>query len=217
MRTISFITTLVVILAIGAVPSFASERIKGSYCYTYGDMESLMVAKEISYTMALRKAIETYRTFISSTTVVKDFKLKQDIIENIASGYVDNIRIVSQGVNGRTVCTELVGSVNPDAVRSIISRKVEKTGFKGLVSNEYIKILSYKTEGGWLSILYQAKQHLTKYQINIIVDCFDKDGMPIEGTYRSVPSGAYLSKGEVRKTRKVGLPRETASFELRLE
>jgi hypothetical protein len=72
----SFTMALVVILILGAVPSFASERITGSYCYTHGDMESLMVAKEISYAMALRKAIETYRTFISSTAVVKDFKLK---------------------------------------------------------------------------------------------------------------------------------------------
>lgn len=125
-------------------------RIQGEYCYQYGDSESLMIAKEISYAMALRKAIETYKTFISSTSIVKDFKLKKDIIEAIASGYVDNIKIIKQDVKGRTVCTTLIGYVNPDAVKSIISRKVEKVRktkrkeFKGLVSNRNVKILSVR-------------------------------------------------------------------------
>ena len=125
-------------------------KIQGDYCYQYGDSESLMVAKEISYAMALRKAIETYKTFISSTSIVTDFKLKKDIIEAIASGYVDDINVVKQDVKGRTVCTTLVGYVNPQAVKSVISRKVEKvrkakrSPYEGIISSERLEILNYK-------------------------------------------------------------------------
>lgn len=54
--------------------SFAqNERIKitGEFNYNYGDNESLIEAKHICYTMALRNAIETYQVFITST--IKDY------------------------------------------------------------------------------------------------------------------------------------------------
>ena len=145
---------LVLSLVVISLPSTilaAQAKIQGDYCYQYGDSESLMVAKEISYAMALRKAIETYKTFVASTSVVQDFKLRKDLVETIASGYVENVQIIKQDVQGRNVCTELVGYVNPDAVKSIVARKVEKTQkarkqeFKGLLSNLYIKILNYLT------------------------------------------------------------------------
>ena len=89
--------TILLALVIFTVPTttFAAQaKIQGDYCYQYGDSESLMAAKEISYAMALRKAIETYKTFVASTSVVKDFKLRKDLVETIASGYVENIKII---------------------------------------------------------------------------------------------------------------------------
>ena len=101
-------------------------QIHVDYCYQYGDSESLMVAKEISYAMASRKAIERYKTFVVSTSTVEDFQLKEDLIQTIASGYVEDIQIIKQDVRGRTVCTELIGYVNPDDVESLVSRKIQK-------------------------------------------------------------------------------------------
>ena len=175
--------------------------------------------------MALRKAIETYKTFISSTSIVKDFKLKKDIIEAIASGYVDNIKIIKQDIKGRTVCTTLIGYVNPDAVKSVISRKVEKVRktkrkeFKGLVSNNALKILSIKKSGQELFILYQAKREIKSYsslvQEPIMVDCFDGKGNPMPGKSTKVPSYGTIYKGEVREA-EIVLPPGTMSYEVRL-
>jgi len=39
---------------------------------------------------------------------VQDFRLRNDLVETIASGYVENIKIARQDVEGRTVCTELL-------------------------------------------------------------------------------------------------------------
>jgi hypothetical protein len=120
---------LAVILAIISFPSIVlatRAQIHADYCYQYGDSESLMVAKEISYAMALRKAIEQYKTFVASTSTVEDFQLKEDLVQTIASGYVEDIQIVKQDVRGRTVCTELIGYVDPDAVESLVSRRIQK-------------------------------------------------------------------------------------------
>jgi len=189
-----------------------------------------MVAKEISYAMALRKAIETYKTFVASTSVVKDFQLRKDLVETIASGYVENVRIIKQDVKGRNVCTELVGYVNPDAVKSIITKKVKilhktKTQeFQGLLSNDKIKILNYKksmcrdlgdtTKYPCVRMLYQAKKDIYKNSVYIIMDCYDEDGNQIEGSKINVPS-SDLYKGEVKETY-MDECYTIGSFELRL-
>ena len=54
---------------------YADEIIKGHYCYTYGDNESLKEAKEITRTLAIRNAIESYRVFITSASTVNNFQL----------------------------------------------------------------------------------------------------------------------------------------------
>ena len=164
-----YCSILLLPLAIISFPSIlfaAQAKIQGDYCYQYGDSESLMVAKEISYAMALRKAIETYKTFVASTSVVQDFKLRKDLVETIASGYVENVRIVRQDVKGRNVCTELVGYVNPDAVKSIIARKVERvqstkrTKVEGVLKGRYYTILNHYKEKRKLYVLYRANTNL---------------------------------------------------------
>ncbi|MDO9585306.1 MAG: hypothetical protein Q7I93_02345, partial [Syntrophales bacterium] len=185
--------------------------------------ESLMAAKEISYAMALRKAIETYKTFISSTSIVQDFQLKKDIVEAIASGYVDNIKIAGQDIKGRTVCTSLIGYVNPDDIKKIISKKVDmvrnspRAEFSGLLSNSKIKILNIMRNGNKVSILYQAKRKLSISNLSsdatyLIIDCFDNDGNPMEGISTWISTS--IEKDEIRKD-KFDLPNGAKSFEIR--
>jgi hypothetical protein len=137
---------LVLTLIVSTFPNtiFAAQaKIQGDYCYQYGDSESLMVAKEISYAMALRKAIETYKTFVASTSVVQDFKLRKDLVETIASGYVEKIEILRQDIEGRTVCTELIGYVDSEIVERVIKKAVaekeglDKDGWYKLILNKF--------------------------------------------------------------------------------
>ena len=202
-------------------------EIYGEYCYHYGDSESLYAAKEISYVMALRNAIETHQTFVSSTSIVKDFQLRKDLLETIASGYVEDIKIIKREVIGRTVCTKLIGYVNPNAVRKILTRKIEKVRkykkkeFEGLASNSHIKILNYKREVNQLLVLYQVKNISTwsskafGMKSRLIVNCYDQYGntLPTASTTVHIDEGNYI--GEVRKTAVI-LPIGTVSFELRL-
>ena len=169
-------------------------KIRGDYCYQYGDSESLLAAKEISYAMALRKAIERYKTFVASTSVVDDFQLRKDLIETIVSGYVEHIEVEREDVAGRNVCTELVGYVNPEAVRDIIAKKIKISSghrsreFGGIVSNLYLKVINYRIDtdrGGnkLLRVFYQIKQSPPPGGTRMAVFCFDAEGNPIQTSF----------------------------------
>ncbi|MEK6589192.1 MAG: hypothetical protein AABZ11_00790, partial [Nitrospinota bacterium] len=82
-----------------------AERIKitGEYSYTYGDNESLVEAKNICYSMAVRNAIESYKTFIVATSTVNDYKLIKDLIQIISSGYVEDFKIAEETIKGRNI------------------------------------------------------------------------------------------------------------------
>ena len=56
----------VLLLLIPIICLAQSDRIKvtGEYSYTYGDNESLLEAKNLCYTMAIRNAIESLTVFI---------------------------------------------------------------------------------------------------------------------------------------------------------
>lgn len=124
-RCFLFLTLTVLFLPSLAFPQ---ERvlIRGEYSYTYGDNESLVEAKNISYSMALRNAIESYKIFIASTSAVKDYRLINDIVQTISSGYLENIKVVSQRMRGRTVITEVQAYLRPEEVHNIITKKVKR-------------------------------------------------------------------------------------------
>jgi hypothetical protein len=153
--------------------------------------------------MALRKAIESYKTFVASTSIVKDFQLRKDLVETIVSGYVENIEIIKQNIEGRKVCTELVGYVNSQAVRKIISNKIrimtQNRGveFEGIISNVYLKVVNYRVDtdtGGnkHLRVFYQIKQSPPPGGTRMAVFCFDENGMPIQTSFCDlVPSSSF--------------------------
>ena len=72
----------------------ADEVIKGHYCYTYGDNESLREARDITRTLAVRNAIESFGVYVVSTMTVKDFVLTDDLVNTISTGYLKDIQVL---------------------------------------------------------------------------------------------------------------------------
>ena len=104
--------------------SFADDLIQGHYCYTYGDNESLKEARELTRSLAIRNAIESYRAFIISASAVKNFQLTNDLVQIITSGYLKDIKVVEYKEDGRTICEKIQASVSPQAVESAIKKEV---------------------------------------------------------------------------------------------
>ncbi len=199
----------------------AAEEIRGEYCYAAHETEPLTVAEEISYALALRKAVKESETFRSLTKNIEDPLLKKSIIEITAGCGVKNVKVIKQDFRGSASCTELVAELDTKMLESIVSRKAPSTdsekpeGFEGLLSNEYVKILNYKKEGSFLTILYQAKQYLEPDCVEISIVYFDNQGRQIKRTFGHFPM-VRLDRGNVRWA-SLPLHGQTGSFELRLD
>lgn len=103
---------------------YAQEMIRGTYSYTYGDSESLVQARQTCKNLALRDAIESYYIFIESTTTVENSQTKDDLIQSIATGIVQNLKIIEQQEVGKTISLSVEGTVNPDQVKQLVEKKM---------------------------------------------------------------------------------------------
>ena len=116
----------VIFLLLFFVPfSFAQDTIRGTYSYTYGDKESLVEARQTCKNLAIREAIESYTTFVSSSTNVKDFQLKNDIIQSIAGGYLHDVRVVDEKEEGRIITMTVEAKVDSSEIREVIDKMIQ--------------------------------------------------------------------------------------------
>ncbi len=164
---IKFITRLIVATIILFFVSSvnADETIEGHYCYTYGDKESLKEAKDVTRTLAIRNAIESYRVYIESTTSVRNFTLTNDIIQIVSSGYLKDMKVVEHREEGRTICDTVEFTVSPKeiekVVRQAVKRRTQAVEEKGIDNNGFLKILSVSEsvhqnyKYGWVDGKYQ--------------------------------------------------------------
>lgn len=184
---------------------FADDAIQGHYCYTYGDRESLQEARELTRFLAIRNAIESYRTFIISTSHVKNFQLTNDLVQMISSGYLKDIKVIEHKEEGRTVCETIMAMISPQAVENIIRQakgQIEKVEEKGVANNGYLKILNitetkFPESKPWparrrLSVIvkYLKETKDVKFR-SVLVDFYDSQGLPIGGTQGHIAGPGY--------------------------
>jgi hypothetical protein len=123
---------------------FAEDIIRGYSCYTYGDKESLLQAREITRSLAIRNAIESYRVFITSTATVKNFQLTNDFIRLISAGFLKDLRIIEHKEEGRTICEKIQCVVSRQEIENILkeyAQKIRETEELGVDNNGYLQIL----------------------------------------------------------------------------
>lgn len=100
-------------------------EVEGQACYTYGDNESLVDARQFCFNLAKRDAIERYCTFVQSESLTRNFQLEKDEINTLAAGFLQNIKIVEKTEKGREVCYKITGLVDEIAVKRYLERKIE--------------------------------------------------------------------------------------------
>jgi len=114
---------LILFVLIYAARLPAQEIIRGTYSYTYGDSESLVQARQTCKNLAIRDAIESYYVFVESTTKVENAQTKEDLIQSISTGVVQNLKATDQKEEGRTITIMVEGTVNPEQVRQLVDQK----------------------------------------------------------------------------------------------
>ncbi len=133
------------IITFVASPVYADEIIKGHYCYTYGDNETLKGARELTSRLAIRNAIEFYRIYVASASKIKDFHLADDLISTISSGYLKNVKVTGHTEKEKTICESIEAQVNADEIDALIvdlRKKVDKKAQPGTSTKEYLFMIN---------------------------------------------------------------------------
>lgn len=189
--------------------------VEGEYSYTYGDNESLLEAKNLCYSMALRNAIEGYSIFISSTTTVKNLQLRNDLIQIISSGYLEDLQVLEEKIKGRNIYYKISAFVRPKVVQDILQRKLRavesQQSIAGIVENNDIKVLSIKKRTGsfpMVDVVVQAKKNVVF--ANIHITYFDDEGFPIDGSWRQFQPTAI---GQIKRI-SFSIPDGTTSYKV---
>ena len=76
-----------------------SKTIFGSAEYVYGDAETLLDAKAKCMDLAKQDAIESFATFISSESVVRNYVTERSEIVTSARGMLTDIKIIQQNIS----------------------------------------------------------------------------------------------------------------------
>jgi len=185
---------LVIVIPVFVFAQTDKIKVTGEYTYTYGDNESLLEAKSLCYTMAIRNAIESLTVYVESTASVDNYQLKNDLIQTIASGYIENLTIHEETVEGRTVLYKISGYVKPSAIKNIIQNRVgltSQTKPSPLDNNGYLEILKIRPKGDLVKVIFKvlrntgylflASEQNSKPQYRISIDYFDSEGDIIGG------------------------------------
>ena len=212
MKKILFIIILSLLFA-------QSNRVKveGDYSYTFGDSETLLEAKNICYSMAIREAIESHSTFITSTTTITHTALN-DLIQTLSSGYLEEITIIEEKIDGRNVYYKVEAFVQPEVVKETIIRELKRIKNNGvydaIVENENIKVISVKkrfSKDGSQKVYVVYKQKIAYKPTEIMIDWNDYDGIPFGG--EKAYTEKRLRKGEIRSV-SYYLPSEAISYRI---
>ncbi|MBU0767549.1 MAG: hypothetical protein ABIJ25_05520 [Pseudomonadota bacterium] len=137
-----------IIIILFANAALCADKISGSACYTYGDNESLVQAEQMTKTLAIRNAIESYSTFIESTTKITDFQLSSDLINTISTGQVKGVKVLKRLESGRKICYTVEGFIEPNELKSVIKDYLagkDKSSDVQLQDNGYIRIIGQPT------------------------------------------------------------------------
>lgn len=221
------VRSMLVAIAFASV-SFAEEkvRIAGEYSYTYGDNETLTEAKNISFGMAVRNAIESYKTFIVATSTVSDHALIKDLIQTISSGYIENLKIVEQRISGRNVYTSVQGYIVPAVVDSLLEREVKKHKQEpeAVDDNGYLRILNVKrvreSQGEVLEVIVKIVEPVNSGSLfydaakyKVCIDFFNSRGEPTGGDCGSIRDDMdKMVHGQLTTIRFESIPTSTTSY-----
>lgn len=125
MKQIALCITVFSFLVCNSLAIAAKERsVSGTACYQYGDSETPLNAKQIATDLAKRNALENYITYVASSTKVENFELKKDSIITAGSGYLHNMKVVSEKSKDREYCVSVTATVIPDEVKDLIKKQL---------------------------------------------------------------------------------------------
>ena len=191
--------------------------IEGEAEYNFSDNETLIEAKSLCYNMALRNAVESYQIFVSSMTDVQNFQLRNDIIQTLSTGYLEDLTVVDERIdkNNNIIYYKLKAYIKPEPFKKALMQEVKRRSnfAKPSAINEgkYLTIINVIEKKQIINVVYKKNfgdnkignddcTHSSRGGYNcysyVMIDYYDEDGIPMNGDRRLTPKG--LMAGEIR-------------------
>lgn len=102
----------------------ATETVRGTYCYRYGDNEAFTKARETAINIALKEAIRSHRVFVESSTRVKNFQLEDDIIATTSGMMLKDTSVEKEVRKPQEICVTITASFNPSSTEELIRQRL---------------------------------------------------------------------------------------------
>ena len=191
----------VALLCVLASHTAVAEVVTGKACYRYSDNESLTTAREIALSMAKRDALEGNSVFVESTSNVENMTLKNDLITNLTTGYLKNLRILeeTEDFGLREVCRTVQAEVEPIEVKQQITARIRQfTDFNkdrtGLPRGEFLRVVNaWEDKQGRLNVIAEMHSYsglanrqrnagysAPKVELDVKVTLYDSEGYPAD-------------------------------------
>ena len=216
-----------------AAPLLAQETIQGRYCYHYGDNETLLEAREITRTLAIRNAVESYRVFVEAASLIDNFIMTTDLVQTISSGYLRDMQVLEHSEGDYTICETVQFQIDPVSfdsfIKSQVQRRLRMARELGIDNNGYLKVLSVspfkfnavgekvveavvkvlQTTGPLDSVQYRN----AKPQFKICITWMNRAGEAVDGDSVFVHNRAEsMDAGEIERVEFKNPPLEAMSF-----
>jgi hypothetical protein len=174
-------------------------ELMGEYRYARGPLESLEAAKQTTRTNAVRQAIVTSDLFREATATLVDHQLLERLVATIMDNAVEEVEVLAQQVEGRTVHARVRTVLNEQAIHTLIAQERGNTMLRGGEpadpqanrQNRALRILdiSEDEERGTVAVVFQALRPLdwmsTAYvgglgdQADLMITFYDHEGRPL--------------------------------------
>ena len=196
-------------------------QIEGEAEYNFSDNETLIEAKALCYNMALRNAIESYQVFVSSMSDVQNMQLRNDIIQTLSSGYIENLMVVSEKIDksNNVIYYKLKAYIQPEPFKNALKQEVKRrSNFAKpsvITEGKYLTVLNIVERDGRVVVVFKKKKGYGRYFYDVCeyrydtwtlkdnkcvdkvkIDFYDVDGIPIGGAKKETERG--LEPGEIR-------------------
>ena len=183
----------------------AAEVVTGNACYRYSDNESLTAAREIALSMAKRDALEGNSVFVESTSNVENMTLKNDLITNLTTGYLKNLKVLeeTEDFGLREICRTIQAEVEPVEFKQQITARIRQftdlnKDRTGLPKGRFLRVVNaWVSKKGSLNVV--AERHAPQQYTcaaEVKVTLYDEAGYPAN-QYRS--SKDYCDVGDINR------------------
>ena len=209
--------------------------IEGKAEYNFSDNETLIEAKSLCYNMALRNAVESYQIFVSSMVDVRNMQVRNDIIQTLSTGYLEDLTVVDEKIdkNNNIIYYRLKAYIKPEpfkkALKQEVARKVNFVRPEPIMSGRYLEIVNVIDKESDIVVVFKKLGNKWEFtspmalsnpyienQKNsrdyIFITFFDENGIPIGGDKNNIQG---LLANEI-KTTTFQKPDGTKTYELRV-